>query len=325
MKNNAVCLIGGTGRSGTTILSKIFSMHPETTNVPEWRFLVDPDGILDFYTTVDRWSPYHYDLQIKRLQKLLKRVSQKNPLGQFFAVLNKIKLLDKLPLNLRPQYADLQALDICPEFNQLCNKLINELISIRHRGYWVGMPPFHKSEMIYNYFPDKKDLADILSRFLRLVIQNVMLSQHANYYLEKNTWNILWFDRIIDLLPEAKLVHIYRDPRDVVASYTKQSWMPSSPEQSAVIYRDIINQWHKIKKKIPTNSYIEISLEELVSNKKQTIQKICDFWQLPWSNILLEIDLSRSNSGRWKKDFNDNEQMQVQEILKNVTADLGYY
>ena len=317
-------MIGGSGRSGTTILSKIFSNHPEITDVPEWRFLVDPDGILDFYTTIDRWSPYHFDLQIKRLQQLLKKVSRGHPLGFVFLFLNRIGVLDKLPCYIRPQYANLQANDFCPEFNRLCSDLIEDLASFRYRGFWDGMIPIRKCEMAYNYFPDRKHLAAILSRFLRQVIQRVIKNQNANYYLEKNTWNILWFDKILELLPEAKLVHIFRDPRDVVASYTKQSWMPSSPEQSALIYKDIINQWISIKQKIAENCYIEISLEELVADTRQVLQNICNFWGIPWSSSLLKVDLSRANSGRWEKDFNENTQMRVQKILKDVIAYMGY-
>ena len=48
MNEIPVLLIGGTGRSGTSILSRIFSTHPDITDVPEWRFLIDPDGIIDF-------------------------------------------------------------------------------------------------------------------------------------------------------------------------------------------------------------------------------------------------------------------------------------
>ena len=49
MKPFNILLIGGSGRSGTTILSKIMSMHPDISTVPELRYLIDPDGIIQGY------------------------------------------------------------------------------------------------------------------------------------------------------------------------------------------------------------------------------------------------------------------------------------
>ncbi|MEP5072315.1 MAG: sulfotransferase, partial [Crocinitomicaceae bacterium] len=55
-----IVFIGGTGRSGTTVLAKILSSHPNMMAFDfETRFLVDPDGLLSlFHTWNNNWSPY---------------------------------------------------------------------------------------------------------------------------------------------------------------------------------------------------------------------------------------------------------------------------
>ena len=48
--DNKVIFIGGSGRSGTNILRKLLSKHSQVASLPfEHRFIIDPDGIIDFF------------------------------------------------------------------------------------------------------------------------------------------------------------------------------------------------------------------------------------------------------------------------------------
>jgi hypothetical protein len=181
-----------------------------------------------------------------------------------------------------------------------------------------------RRRMAYSLFPERGTLAGILGEFLRGVIDDVLEHRGGRLYLEKNTWNILWFDRILELLPEARLVHIYRDPRDVVASFTKQRWMPSEPTQSAVICRDLLERWWDVRRKLPSHSFMEVSLEALTKEPESVLRDICGFWDLRWHSALLETDLSGAHAGRWKKDFNLDEQRAVQTILLGPLEAMGY-
>ena len=140
----------------------------------------------------------------------------------------------------------------------------------------------------------------------------------------KNTWNILWFDKILEILPEAKLVHIYRDPRDVITSFSHQSWMPSDKFKSAMIYRDLFEQWELIKARISEDSYMELSLESLVENPRKVTESICQFWQIPWNESLIEFDLSHSNSGRWRQEMSSSEQEKINNLIQEPLQKLGY-
>lgn len=320
----SIALIGGTGRSGTSILTKVFARHPDVCDVPEWRFLVDPDGILDFYATSDVWTPYVYDRRLKRLRRLLQKVTRRHPLWILFEGLHRWDLLKASPRNIRPYYAGISTLDVCPDFERLVDTLMNELTQFTFRGYWVGMRAGEPNRLLYGCFADRRALAPVFGRFLRDVIDSVLVQQGAAHYLEKNTWNILWFDRILELLPEAKMVHIFRDPRDVVSSFVRQSWMPSEPREAAVIYRDLMDRWWDIRSRIPGASYLELSLESLVGDPRGTIERVCDFWGIPWHDALLQTDLSRSHSGRWKKDLNSRQQQEVHDVLAEQIIAHGY-
>ena len=63
---------------------------------------------------------------------------------------------------------------------------------------------------------------------------------------------------------------------------------------------------------------------DVVLKPESQIRKICDFIELPWEDNLLKIDLSKSNSGQWKKDFSKEEQRSVIPLLAEHIQSFGY-
>lgn len=318
------CLIGGTGRSGTSILRQIFTGHPEVATAPEWRFAIDPDGLLDFHCGVTQgWSPYVYDLRVKRLEALLRAVAHDSPWRRFYRAARRLTER-RGPFKLEPRYLGIRAADHCPSFDQLADDLLRKLVAFRYAGSWTGMRQFEKAEMLYAPPPDRAAIERLLGDFMRQVAACVLEHRGARHYVEKNTWNILWFDRLLELLPEGRLVHIHRDPRDVVASYTKQAWTPSDPALAARMYADIVRRWWDIRARVPEGTFIEIALESLVRDPRSALDEICRFWGIPWHDGLLATDLSRSHTGRWQKELTPDQQRAVHEILAEPLRVMGY-
>ncbi len=323
-----ICLIGGTGRSGTSILRKIFANHPKVARVPEWRGNIDPDGPIDFYISLKNgWSPHFFEVKVNRLERYLKKLGNSNIVEKAVVyLLHKIgfKPIPVFPYKLSKSYALNEISRYSPNYTQHCNNLIENLVDFSFKGQWIGTRMFQPSIQKYSSEKSSTELANIFGKFYRDIVNDILQHSEADYYVEDNTWNFLWFDYILELLPEAKLVHIYRDPRDVVASYRKQRWAPYSVRESAVFYRDLTNRWWKIREKLPSNSFIELSLEELVENSESTIKKISDFWGIPFDENLLNIDLSKSNKDRWKRDFSNDEKEILNDVLKDVIQKLNY-
>lgn len=320
-------MIGGTGRCGTTILRKVFDNHPDIAIVPEWRFMIDPDGILDFYNTFSvSWSPYLFDMRLLRLEKMLKSIGKNKIVGAAISYgIRRLKWQKKLPYRTVTKYSEVMFVkNYCPDYNKIVDELIEELKMFRYKGDWFGKE-FLQKNMIYYRSPFKEDeLATIFRKFYNQIIDNVLTHKEKKYYIEKNTWNILWFDKILKILPESKLIHIYRDPRDVISSFMNQPWSPTDPYQASVFYEDIINYWWKIKSQIPKESYCEISLETLVDDTEATLRRLCNFIEVDWNQELLNIDLSHSHSGRWKKNLSPDQKKIINDKLSDVIANLGY-
>ena len=319
---NPILLIGGTGRSGTTNLCRTFAEHPEVTNIPELRFWIDPDGIIDFYSSLDNWSPYIYDRKLKRLEKLLTDMT-KNDINFFTKIM--IHLTAKSSYKLFRRYAGASISTYSPNFKNNKEFLLNKLKAIKYISLKPDMELFESKKTYFMPYANSKNLIEKeLTNFLRNYVDDVLQEQDAKYLLEKNTWNILFFDKILKLLPESRLVHVYRDPRSVVASFIKQPWLPDDVEAASLIYASLIDRWNEIKKVIPAYSFIEVSLEEINKNTKGVLSDICNFWEIPFSSKLLVKNFRKDEKSYWKKDLSENQIKRMESILRPYIIDFKY-
>ena len=84
------------------------------------------------------------------------------------------------------------------------------------------------------------------------------------------------------------------------------------------IIKGALGKWERDKKRLPKETYTEVSLEELVNNTESVLRRICDFLTVEFDKNMLKMDLSKSHTGRWKKDLNKEE-------LKIVERELGWF
>jgi hypothetical protein len=300
--------------------------HPDVTDVPEWRFTTDPDGIVDFYTqaVTGLQTPFHFDVRLKRLKALLADVARR---GRADSVLGSAKFrrwaASTVGRNLSPAYARTDATSYSPNFERISRRLLEDLTSFSYPGYWVGMHAFGAATLAFSDH-SREEIRQACARFLEGVAADVCTAQSAKAHLEKNTWNILCWDRTLEVLPNARLVHIVRDPRDVVSSYSDQSWVPTDPVRAARILASIMGRWREITALVPASSYHEVRLEDLTADPEGEFRKICDFWELEWSPTLLETTLSSASFGRWRTDLSADHAGAVTEIVTPVMQKYGY-
>jgi hypothetical protein len=85
-----------------------------------------------------------------------------------------------------------------------------------------------------------------------------------------------------------------------------------------------MERWFVVRGSIPTDCHYEIKLEDLVNKSEVTINNVCEFMGLEFEHDMLNVDLSKSNIGRWEKEFTQREKKMTQNILKDVVEKLGY-
>jgi len=124
-----------------------------------------------------------------------------------------------------------------------------------------------------------------LDSFLALMLKNL---KPGEIFLEKTPAHALYVAEIFQLLPKAKIVHLARDPRDVVASLLAASkswgrlWAPSRAEDAARMWMRHVWAVQNAATQLPAAQFLEIHYEDLYRETVATLQKISSFLNLSW-------------------------------------------
>jgi hypothetical protein len=314
-----ILMVGGTGRCGTSISRTLLSKHPLMAALPfEQRFILDPDGIVDYYVGSRAWTPYMADKRLKRLERLLMELSERHHyhLGGLL-----MKLGSRI---LSPaRYHGWELDKHIPNFKARSKMLIRELRAFSYNACWWGIEGYTHRPQVY-HAPYRERLAEILGNFVRDITQELLDRHNAHIMVEDTTWNILLAPQILEILPESKFLHVYRDPRDVVASFLTQRWCPSDLVEAAIWYRDMMERWFEVRGQLRPSCYYEYKLENLVEDTERTARSMCYFAGVTYDPVLLETDLGHAHTGRWERDFNLQEQHRLEGIIGYLVEELGY-
>ena len=90
-------------------------------------------------------------------------------------------------------------------------KFISIIIECNYKGQWVDSKFSFKSE-IYNVKKfEKVKIALKCGEFIDKLFQAKLNSTHK-YWCDSTPFNILYANELLEMFPEAKIIHIYRDP-----------------------------------------------------------------------------------------------------------------
>lgn len=289
-----VVFISGTGRCGTNIMREALSLHPMVTSHPfACKFIVDPDGLVDFYNTATHsWSPYIIDNKLHRLETFLKSLAKKDDCKEI--------------------YVDWELNKHFPGYEDRVNKLLEDLIDFKYIGVHYGLA--HERPIYFMGYKKRSELGHILGNFIKDVINSHLVDVGKEIYIDEGTHSLLFGLEILEFLP-AKFIHMVREPKDVITSLSKQRWTPKDKIKSAEWYKYVMSYLKIVKGNIPAGAVITVDLYDFVDNTEDVLTKICDFLGIPFFRGMLEIDLSKSHRGRWRKEFSANEFEAIQRIL----------
>lgn len=138
------------------------------------------------------------------------------------------------------------------------------------------------------------------------------------------------FDRIPYVLPDAKYIHLIRDPRDVARSSIGMGWA-GNVYYGVDQWIDSEHDWQQLQKKILPEQYLQIRYEDLILSPAEVLAEICAFVGLDYSDNMLNYDQNSTYSkpdpslvAQWKKKLSPRQIQHVESRVEPLMQEHGY-
>lgn len=233
-------------------------------------------------------------------------------------------------------------------------ELVSKLLCIQREGYRTHgdfKNYLDEAVKVYEVFSEKRFRpSDLFSTYLNYETT----LNGKSIPCDQTPRNVFYIDEILKFYPQAKIINMIRDPRDVLLSQ-KRKWKRRFLGGTDLPIRETIRDWinyHPITisriwhtavtaadKFANHENVITIYFERLLADAKSTVENICEFAGIDFSNVMLDvpqvgssvntdkptqIGINPNRAGNWNTD--KNAQVKVlnsTEIYINQRLNLG--
>jgi Sulfotransferase family len=184
--------------------------------------------------------------------------------------------------------------------------------------------------------------------FLRIAMEEMARMQGVERWADTTPEHILHLHRIKETIPDALIIHIIRDGRDVALSTDKLGYIKRAPwDRSPSImacglyWEWMVNKGRKDGHDLGAD-YTEVHFEELVANPRETLDRLGEFIEhdLDYDRIQKvgigsvsqpnssfsdgESDANFSPAGRWKSGYTDERLRAFEGLVGGTLEATGY-
>ena len=196
--------------------------------------------------------------------------------------------------------------------------LIEQILSSHSKIYGAGELDFLPKIIDKLGIKKPKNLESYFTKIRDLYIDQINRISDKNYIIDKLPVNFRWVGFIINAFPEAKIIHIERNPMAVCWSNYKTSFVDSGMDfnlsQKDIakyysLYFDLMNFW-KIKY---AKNILNINYENFVNDFENNSKEILNFLDLNWEDQIKNYDKNM-------RPVTTASFQQVREVIKKNTS-----
>ncbi|MEZ5117203.1 MAG: sulfotransferase [Candidatus Nanopelagicales bacterium] len=303
---NKPIFVGGTGRSGTTVLGRLLGQHKDIalTFPMELTFFSDKGGLADTY-----WWSQPVDTTILSRREIAHRVR-------------------RLQYSLTKPHRWVGS----PEY------FVERLQShwFKRKGPTGAPRGLHRStskalveEAAAEYAATFETEPLAASRRLASrLIDPMAESEGKERWVDTSPTNALVAHKLYPVFPDAKFIHIMRDGRDAAASVVSQMWGPDDMERALRWWRRRMIQSKRSLMYVPSDQVLVIQLEDLVTRDREgSISRLLGFLGVEddpnmraWFDEV--VTPRKGNEGRWRRDYTGEQLDVIDTAYAEIIADL---
>lgn len=185
-----------------------------------------------------------------------------------------------------------------------------------------------------------KSKCDTLPKIISWIFEKNAEGEGKTRWGEKTPYYLLHLPKILEWWPDAQIIHIIRDGRDVALSLLerKHDFFVYNFYTAAKEWCKYIEIGRQLGRKIGNQQYLEIKYEALISSPEETMKKVCDFLTEeytedlfivkktndPGKTPLVHEQIKSDNFEKWRKMMNTRQLRVFEGVAKHSLLETGY-
>lgn len=160
------------------------------------------------------------------------------------------------------------------------------------------------------------------------IISNGKSLDEPKRWVDSTPQNALRSSELLRLFPDARIVHVMRDGRDVAASFVKKNFGPDDPLEALGLWHQRLIKAHEAQLGADTRSILKINLADLVTQQRvATLERLMKFLDLDLSQDVIEwfeseVTLESAHVGRWSDEFSDRISRELNSRYEKMLTEL---
>ena len=195
---------------------------------------------------------------------------------------------------------------------------------LRHMLRWMPMRAW-SPVVTYEHALANLDRRDFHGAF-KAIVSAWADSQNKPVWGEKSPWHAFYWREILEGFPNARVVHIIRDPRDASLSWKKARQGPRNVYALAKRWAQYQAVMDEVRAGWPSDAFHEIRYEGLLQDPAIVCKDLCEFLREPFEQSMLAFHQSNEryntdstnrenltrpviadNFGKWQSELSEDE------------------